>query len=56
MLSILIPTYNHNVFPLVVELFSQVNKLKIDYEILVLDDGSTQYVEENLKISTLKNC
>lgn len=41
MLSILIPTYNYNVVPLVSELKKQANALTIDYEILVQDDCST---------------
>lgn len=42
MLSILIPTYNYNVVPLVSELIQQANALKIDYEIIIQDDASTQ--------------
>lgn len=58
MLSILIPTYNYNAFPLVEELHNQAIETGIDYEIIVLDDGSTDEIslEENSKINTLKNC
>lgn len=42
MLSILIPTYNYNVVPLVSELIQQANAVKIDYEIIIQDDASTQ--------------
>ena len=34
MLSILIPTYNYNVFSLVKELVDQTSKLNIDFEII----------------------
>jgi len=56
MLSILIPTYNYNVYPLVTELKNQADVLGIDYEILVQDDGSSLYLEENRKINDLVNC
>nr|WP_294926813.1 glycosyltransferase [uncultured Flavobacterium sp.] len=56
MLSILIPTYNYNVFPLVVELKEQADCLGIDYEILVQDDCSNEFLIENNKINTLKYC
>ena len=56
MLSILIPTYNYNIVPLVEELYNQVSTLNIDFEILVLDDGSTLFTKENSEINTLKNC
>jgi GT2 family glycosyltransferase len=53
MLSILIPTYNYNVVPLVSELIQQGNALQIDYEILIQDDASTQtaLVNHNIKLS-----
>ena len=41
MLSILIPTYNYNVFPLVLELHNQCENCGIEFEIIVLDDAST---------------
>ena len=41
MLSILIPTYNYNVLPLVLELHKQCENCGIDFEIIVLDDAST---------------
>lgn len=55
MLSILIPTYNYNVFPLVKNLFNQCEKAGIEYEIIVFDDGS-QNQFDNEKINSLKNC
>lgn len=41
MLSILIPTYNYNVFPLVQDLHKMALKENIAFEIIVLDDAST---------------
>jgi len=42
MISILIPTYNYNVYPLAREMHKQASKSGIDFEILVYDDASTQ--------------
>jgi len=42
MVSILIPTYNYNVYPLVHEMYKQADKSGVDFEILVYDDASTQ--------------
>jgi glycosyltransferase involved in cell wall biosynthesis len=44
MLSILIPTYNYNVVPLVESLVSQSNDSGIEYEIIILDDASTDTI------------
>lgn len=56
MLSILIPTYNYNVFPLVSELHKQCLECEIDFEILCQDDASNQIESENQKINSLENC
>ncbi|WP_163399997.1 glycosyltransferase family 2 protein [Flavobacterium fluviatile] len=56
MLSVLIPTYNYNTFPLVAELQKQADSSGIDYEILVQDDCSNDFLIENNKINTLKYC
>ena len=56
MLSILIPTYNYDAYPLVSELHRQAEKEKIAYEILCYDDGSTLEIVENQKINALSNC
>lgn len=56
MLSILIPTYNYNVYPLVSELHRQCLKSKINFEILCQDDSSKTFEPENLKINNLENC
>lgn len=56
MLSILIPTYNYAVFSLVENLQMQLSGIKIEFEIIVLDDQSTFFVAENSKIINFKNC
>ena len=56
MISVLIPTYNYAIFPLVFILFEQLEKQNIDFEIICLDDGSTKFHAENNRINTLKNC
>ena len=56
MLSILIPTYNYNTYPLVLELKIQADLLAIQYEILVQDDASALFKNENLKIKNIENC
>lgn len=56
MLSILIPTYNYNVYSLVTELKSQADALGIAYEILVQDDASTFFLKENTEINLLQHC
>ncbi|MDN3725176.1 glycosyltransferase [Aequorivita sp. SDUM287046] len=58
MISILIPTYNFNVLPLVENLQKQCESENIVYEILVLDDASSdaKTVNENSKINLVKNC
>jgi len=45
MLSILIPTYNYNVYPLAKELHKQFSKLGIEFEIRIYDDASNQTFE-----------
>lgn len=54
MLSILIPTYNYNTYPLVDELHKQCLKSKIIFEIIVIDDHSSKIITENKKINTLE--
>ena len=56
MLSILIPVYNYNVVPLVLELHKQCLECEIDFEILCQDDASKLFFEENKKINGLKYC
>ncbi|WP_107038832.1 glycosyltransferase family 2 protein [Brumimicrobium mesophilum] len=56
MLSILIPVYNFDCVVLVKELHYQCMEAKINFEILVLDDTSTQFKPENRIINELKHC
>lgn len=56
MISVLIPTYNYNTFPLVSILFGQLEKASIDFEIICLDDASAKFHAENNQINTLLNC
>ncbi len=56
MLSILIPIYNYDAFPLVSELHKQCLENKIDFEILCQDDASNQFLTENRKINDLEKC
>lgn len=55
MLSILIPVYNYNVFPLVNELVKQCSFIGIDFEIICFDDASQQFLVENSKINDFDN-
>ncbi len=56
MLSILIPTYDYNIFPLVNLLNQQAQDSNIIYEIITIDDGSTKFHLENKTINTILNC
>ena len=55
MISILIPIFNYNVTKLVKALNSQLLVANIDFEIVCIDDASTNYYSENDKLSKLKN-
>ncbi len=56
MLSILIPTYNYNLENLLIGLKDALSTVDIDYEVISLEDGSTQYLEENKKaLSSIEN-
>lgn len=56
MLSILIPVYNQNITVLVSDLHRQAIDTYIDFEIIVIEDGSFREVENNKSISDLINC
>ncbi|HEY4616732.1 MAG TPA: glycosyltransferase [Flavobacterium sp.] len=56
MLSILIPIYNYNAYPLVQELHKQCLESEIDFEIVCIDDASSQFKTNNNLISLLSNC
>lgn len=56
MLSILIPTYNYNVYPLAQNLWEQCRAAGIPFELIAVDDGSHSPVNsENEKINKLQN-
>ena len=53
MLSILIPIYNFSCADLVAELHRQAAACAVPFEIILMDDASTLYKEENRKLSQL---
>lgn len=55
MLSILIPVYNYNVFPLAQQLETQALQANIVFEIICIDDGSlSETNQQNEQINNLK--
>lgn len=54
MLSILIPVYNYEAFPLVSNIHAQAIKAGIPFEIVCLDDASPQLYTNNEKINALE--
>ncbi|WP_298422863.1 glycosyltransferase family 2 protein [uncultured Kordia sp.] len=57
MLSILIPTYNYDIYPLVKQLHAQLSKTDYIFEILCLDDHSKDVdsIKQNENINSLAN-
>jgi len=57
MISVLIPTYNYDIFPLVQKVHELLSAGKINFEIICLDDCSpqTSFTIKNKKINSLKN-
>lgn len=55
MLSILIPAYNYNITKLVTDLQKQASHLDIAFEIIVMEDGSRFYLDENKTVATLNH-
>ena len=56
MISILIPCFDYNAYPLVSVLEKQALMLKIDFEIICIDDGSFSSKNDlNQKINLLTN-
>ena len=49
-LSILIPVYNYKVIDLVKKVYNQCGKLKIEFEVLVFDDGSKEKFKAENKV------
>lgn len=57
MLSILIPTYHYNAYPLAQELERQALDANVVFELICVDDGSFSDANiENQKINSLTNC
>lgn len=56
MLSVLIPVYNYNAFPLVLELQKQCIACKIEFEVIAIDDCSDKLESNNLIIDSLAYC
>ncbi len=55
MLSILIPTYNYDIYPLVEDLESQAKKLAITFEIICIDDYSETLLFDTEKLASLSH-
>lgn len=55
MLSILIPVFNFNIVKLATELHKQAADQLIDFEIIVMEDGSKNFIQENKAITALSN-
>ncbi len=53
MLSVLIPVYNYPISALVSDLYKSCEKSQLEFEILVFEDGSTKFLEENLSVTQL---
>ena len=56
MISILIPTYNYNITRLVSDLHQQALETYVDFEIIVIEDGSNIYVKENKSVNDFEFC
>ncbi|WP_067148849.1 glycosyltransferase family 2 protein [Pseudotamlana agarivorans] len=57
MLSILIPTFNYDIVSLVLEVRKQILEAKIDFEIIVLDDGSKSLLnKKNSSLNKFEHC
>ncbi|QCD61563.1 glycosyltransferase family 2 protein [Tenacibaculum maritimum] len=57
MISVLIPAYNWNVYPLVLALYNQLEEEDIPFEILVIDDASeSEFHPLNQKINSIEHC
>jgi len=55
MISILIPIFNFNVVGLIEELHRQLEKENFGFEIICIDDASTEIIKENKLINQFKN-
>jgi len=54
MLSVLIPVYNYQITDLIKDLCKQIEENLIDAEIIIVDDASTRFIEENCKLRDLE--
>ena len=54
-LSICIPVYNQDVTSLVHELHRQASRSSCAFEILLMEDGSTSFLEENSTLGSLES-
>jgi glycosyltransferase involved in cell wall biosynthesis len=56
MISVLVPLYNYNAYPLAKEIVNQALKLNIEFEFICIDDASKSPLNlENEKINSLAN-
>ncbi|WP_299678988.1 glycosyltransferase [uncultured Dokdonia sp.] len=55
MLSILVPTYNYNIYSLIATIHEQLETIAVPFEIIVSDDQSSLYTEENKKVNILSH-
>lgn len=55
LISILIPIYNHPVAPLVEAIKIQCDEIAMPYEIVAIEDGSSECLEQNGEISSIKD-
>ncbi|MCW8980925.1 MAG: glycosyltransferase [Altibacter sp.] len=53
MISILIPTYNYNCYPLVSSLCMQLAETEVAFEVVVMEDASPSPSDENKEIASL---
>ncbi len=56
MISILIPTYNQDITQLVAALHRQATEQYVDFEIIVIEDGSEKFIQSNNTITDLPFC
>ena len=56
MISILIPTYNYYIVNLTKELHRQALEQYVEFEIIVMEDGSTLFLNENKVVDKLEFC
>jgi len=55
MISIVIPTYNYSIYNLVAKIHAQASVLNTPFEIIVCEDASQKFTDENKKIKKFNN-